>query len=249
MSTALDGAFLITWGPAPICHSGKWPIIFTTRQFVSKTSKVYPTPCLVKKGIELAVEASANQTDYRLDRMSISVFCDEPNFWAGYILGYDSLQMPVDPNGNGYYAWETEDLRIPNTGKFEGVRKDIEKRDYTRFINVSKDGPFGNTYDPDFVSMWVHKLKDNKFISVRDPLDLYNDKKAQVCKDVEKEEGVCHIPAAPGRPPLKPGVLGPWYAVFCGNAPMSNEYKCLQLGKEADPSYPACKTTGDEITC
>ena len=195
------------------------------------------------EGIKAALDAVIYGENYNLDRMGTSVINDEPNFFFGSLLGYDTLQYVMSSNSNGYYQIEIHDLRMPD--KYKAGVKD---RNYTAFINVTdpaanskptNGSPWKNSFKKEFIQDMVTMYMEQSIICVRDPLDLYNENKVQKCLDLDKLSGLC---------PNITSYNGAWYNAFCSNVPMANTYKCLSLGQDAD-SGVLCDFSSSSPTC
>lgn len=208
------------------------------------------------EGIKAAIDASIDQSNYVLSRMSVSPLCDEPTFFLASLLDYDSVQFPLDPNGNGYYTFEIMDCRVPTDGKYENIVKEIKNRDYSTFVGNSKTGVNGelgplpvtveqgnqsanfNAYYQDFIDQWLKDMKTNRIITIRDPLDINNDTNTQICAGLEIVNGVC---------PENKKYGGAWYNLTCDAVPLAASYRCLHLGQDAGDS--PCTATGSNPTC
>ena len=86
-----------------------------------------------KEAINEGINRIIKNTDYRLSRINAKLILDETLFFLGLNAGYDTIQFTMDPNNNGYYAFEIIDLRIPNQ-----YLTDAKERNYT-FINIGED--------------------------------------------------------------------------------------------------------------
>lgn len=113
--------------------------------------------------------AARENEDYRLNRISQSLILDETLFFLGLNLGYDTIQLIFDPNLNGFYVFEILDLRLPKK-----YIEDSIQRNYTFFDE-------NNNYVPEFVDEYITNFVKNKIISIRDPLDIYNESKVFSC--------------------------------------------------------------------
>jgi hypothetical protein len=180
-----------------------------------------------------SVNAAINNFDYRLNRISSKVLLDETIFFLGINAGYDTIQLPLDPNINGYYTFEIIDLRIPK----EYLNK-AKMRDYSDFINIQPN-PNDNEYNQEFIQQFINKFIEEEIISVRDPLDIKNNKKVQKCKILDILQKIC---------PYNVQFNQAWYNFYCENVPISKEYKCLGMGKDADPKNE-CVYKGENISC
>ena len=190
------------------------------------------------EGIKIAVDASRFGTDYQLMRFALNILSDEPMFFMGSLLGYDTIQLPIDPNSNGYFVFELLDLRLPPK-----YREAVKTRDYSQMINQTNTGAwngsvFGNTWNAEFLQDSIEYLVSAKILSVRDPLNIYNESKTETCPEIAKQENFC-----PDNMPQK----GAWFSVFCSANKLSDAYKCLSMG--VDDSPIPCKLTGPNITC
>lgn len=208
------------------------------------------------EGIKAALDACMEQTNYTLSRMPVSPLCDEPCFFVASLLGYDTIQYTLDPIGNGYYNFELQDCRVPVTEKFSNIKEEILDRDYSSFVGnkrTGKNGKLGplpvvvpqgsdsasyNYYYKEFIDAWFKKLKNEKIITIRDPLDIYNEDKVDICIGIEFISGQC---------PNNTSYDKAWYNLTCDKIPIASAYRCLQLGQDAGDSL--CKTTGNNPTC
>ena len=80
---------------------------------------------------------------------------------------------------------------------------------------------------------------NNKIISVRDPLDVLNKSKVDTCNISSIFEKVCLNNLQ---------YDDAWYNFYCSNVPITNEYKCLSLGEDADDKNK-CVLKGSNPTC
>ena len=69
-------------------------------------------------------------------------------------------------------------------------------------------------------------------LSLRDPLDIYNNSKAKNCTGIT-DFNVCNNESA--------------QSMFCKEAPLIDAYKCLALGNEFNGN--TCILTGENPTC
>ena len=177
-----------------------------------------------KRGIEMAIDASVDLLDYNLWKFSTNLAGDEALFFLGVLAGYDTLQLPLDPNSDGYFVFEVVDLRVPPK-----YQKALKVRDYSQMINIVKRGAgFSNPWNNDFVQDSLKYIYDKDIITVRDPLDLYNDKKAMKCKGM-LEQGQC-----PNN--IEPNQKHSWFNMYCSQNILSDIYKCVNLGVDANNS-------------
>ncbi len=188
------------------------------------------------QGIKSAINAAINGNNYNLMRFALNILGDEPMFFMGSILGYDTIQLPFDPNSNGYFVYELIDLRLPPK-----YRVAVKQRDYSQMINYKNigahnPGVYGNTWKPQFLKDTIDYLVEKSLITIRDPLDIYNEKKVENCPELITQQILCPN----NQPPSK------WLNVFCSKNKLSNAYKCLSMGVD-DGSR--CILTGKNPTC
>jgi len=72
----------------------------------------------------------------------------------------------------------------------------------------------------------------NKWLSIRDPLDIYNEEKVLSCEGIKLSKD-CN-----NKYP---------YSMYCSQIPLLNEYKCLSPGNEFNNN--TCILRGDNPTC
>jgi len=200
------------------------------QQQVLQIPDATPTP----RGIQGAIDAARTNSDYFLAHVAEQLLCDETNFFFGVNLGLDTLQFYEDPNGNDNYVFEIIDLRIPD--QYKSAAKN---RDYSGFMNISNPNaqPWStdatnNSYKDSAISEYLQNAYANYWLSVRDPLDIYNEKKVQRC------EGT-----------LLSKTCGDKFAqsMYCSQTPLLNAYKCLALGNEFNNN--TCVLSGPNPTC
>lgn len=184
------------------------------------------------EGIKLSVEAAARNKDFNLSRFSVNILSDEPMFFLGSLLGYDTIQLWIDPNSNGYFVYELIDLRLPPKYK-----EAVMKRDYSQMVDIKLKYNNGNPWNEQFVTDSINYLVDQKFISIRDPLDVHNDKKVKSCDGLLKPN-VC---------PNNPDQPGGWYNLYCDKLALASDYKCLGLGYDAEGAV--CELDVENPTC
>jgi hypothetical protein len=185
-----------------------------------------PTP----KGIKEAIFAAINNTDYRLNRISSKILLDELIFFLGIHANLDTIQMTNDPNINGFFVFEILDLRVPDQ-----YLPFLLKRNYTQILNIDNN-PDDNKYKDDFIQNCLNNFVNNKIISVRDPLDIYNENKVEKCLDLNDLSPICEN---------NNNYSDRWYNLYCNNVPLANEYKCLALGNDID----SCILVAENPTC
>ena len=188
----------------------------------------------LNEAFQKSILASINNTDYNLNRISSKILLDETIFFLGLNSGYDTIQLSMDPNINGYYTFEIIDLRLPNK-----YLSNAKKRDYSQFINLDNVSPKNNKYKTEFIQECLEKFINENIISIRDPLDINNNNKVQKCQISNILEKIC---------PFNLQFDQGWYNFYCDNVPLSKEYKCLGLGQEADPKNK-CVLSGENISC
>jgi hypothetical protein len=105
---------------------------------------------------------------YNADRLNTTTVWDEPIFAMGSFLDYDTVQMVVSANTNGYWQYEILELRYAKD--IEGVKN----RNYSNFISGPAD--IGSAFDLYFEEKFLSKYMNliPSFLSLRDPFDLRN---------------------------------------------------------------------------
>ena len=207
-------------------------------------SENYPTT----EGIKMAIDAAVNMTDFNLYRFSVAIVPDEPMFYFALQLGIDTLQLPTDPNSNGYFVLEILDTRMPQKYKDLAI-----KRDYSTMINllpndktqmppsgISNLNLFNQTWNAQFITDCYQYFVDNKIFTIRDPLDINNDSKATSC------DGLNDINLCPLNNFNNDVGNKNWLNLFCKNT-LSDNYKCLSVG--IDATGQGCQLLGDNLTC
>ena len=185
------------------------------------------------RGIRMAIDAAARNSDFNLSRFSVNILSDEPMFFMGIKLGYDTIQLWIDPNSNGYFVYELIDLRLPPK-----YREAVNNRDYSQMIDIYH--PYtngGNPWNKTFMDDSISYLVSQKLISVRDPLDVYNESKSKSCNGL-LTKNIC---------PNNTDQPGDWYNLYCADIPLANDYKCLGIGYDAQGSV--CKLNISNPTC
>ena len=206
---------------------------------------------------KLVIEAARNPTkniDYFPNRSSTMVPPDEPICWLSYVLGIETIQMPMSANDNGLWCYEIIDLRLPtpeNSGlnvKYKNWKRDAKERKYS-FINGG--GDLDTTWNPDAVTYWNMYMQT--LLSVKDPLNI---KKSENCKNMALVENLtkrqCEIDAFPHYQSFtnqnNPGVFingkcyvtvenKSWNNLPCNHNTISDQYVKLPL-MISDTSYP-----------
>ena len=130
--------------------------------------------------------------NYPAGRLNNSTLFDEASFIMGLWLGYDSIQLSMSPNGAGFWQYEVMVLY--------DYPEEVKNRNYSSFIELQTKGDFnvnvngdkcpvyqmdengkeavgGVKYKDNFVSDYMTKI--TKYFSLRDPLDVYNNDKAE----------------------------------------------------------------------
>lgn len=193
------------------------------------------------EGIKMAIDAARYMTDFNLYRFSVQINTDEPMFFFAINLGYDTVQLPTDPNSNGYFVLEILDVRVPDSYKAK-----VLNRDYSDMINIASTPTdpvarltdlnlYSQTYNQKYLTDSFDFFTKNHIFTQRDPLFINDDSKAQVCN------GFKQVNSCPSNPQN-----GEWLNIFCdGN--MSADYKCLSAG--VDATGEACTLTGNNMTC
>ena len=103
---------------------------------------------------------------YNADRVNTDTMWDEPIFAMASFLNYDTVQMTMSANSNGFWQYEILELRYVK--HIDGVRE----RDYSQFIKC--DSEDASAFDLYFKSKFLEKYMNliPSFLSLRDPFDL-----------------------------------------------------------------------------
>jgi len=233
--------------PAPIGYSRAAK--YTFQKFFDETVNLqlqqtgtkpdYPSDEYIRLAIDLAID---NQ-NYNLAHVAEHVLADETIFFLAVNLDLDTVQIYEDPNANDNYVFEIIDCRIPE--KYKAAAKN---RDYTGFMNISQPdaAPIvnddktwsdpgatkGNSYKKEAINEYLKNVYDNNWLTLRDPLDVYNENKVKKC------EGVLLSNVCDGK-----------YArnMYCSASPLLNAYKCISPGNEF--SDMNCVMKGKNINC
>ena len=191
------------------------------------------------QGIRTAIDAAANLTDYRLSRFSVNILCDEPIFFMGVILGYDTIQMSSSANSSGYFVYEILDLRLPPQ-----YREKIKNRDYSQTVDILYTGPtnpkvFNNPWNKQYVVDSLDYLQKQRLVTLRDPLDVHNENKVIPLSNLNSSEKIC---------PNNAEQPESWFNLYAPQNKLSDSYKCLFIGTDSSP-IPTCRFTGNNPTC
>jgi hypothetical protein len=142
---------------------------------------------LSQENKQLVISAARNpqdDIDYFPNRSGTMVPPDEPNCWLGFVLGIETIQMPMSANDNGLWVYEIIDLRIPTPQnselsiKYDWWSTKCKERVYGWILN-------GPQWNPDGQGFWMDHIQ--KFLSTRDPFDLTN---GSNCKDISYITGL-----------------------------------------------------------
>lgn len=213
---------------------------------ILKNNNEIPTSETIKKVIDLAID----NLNYNLAHTAEQLLPDETNFFFGINLGFDTLQFYEDPNGNDNYVFEIIDLRIPKQ-----YLDKAKNRDYSGFMNIYNPNDIEpkiinnniwidpsdannipnalkNNYKSEAIDEYLKNAYDNNWLSIRDPLDINNEKKVLKCEGLILEK-VCNGNYAKN--------------MYCKNIPLLNEYKCISPGNEFNNN--TCKLTGSNPNC
>lgn len=199
-------------------------------------NKLGPKSSLTYKHKKKAVLAAVNNLDFSLARFSVNVLMDEPIFIMGIYLELDTLQLPLDPNSNGYFVFELVDFRIPLKYKEKILKRDYsEIIEYTENTNSYSMNAFSsNKWNDEFLKDTIDYLTINNLLSVRDPLDIYNNEKVLKCDLSSTDECKYNTQHS-----------GEWLNLYCKQNKLSNEYKCLSVGIEQSK----CNLLGENPSC
>ena len=142
---------------------------------------------LTKENKKLVINAARNpqeDIDYFPNRAGGMVPPDEPNCWLGFVLGIETIQMPMSANDNGLWVYEIIDLRIPTSQNTPGLSEQYnwwstkcKERIYGWILDGSD--PSEPIWNPDGQGFWMDHIQ--KFLSSRDPFDK---SKGANCKDI-----------------------------------------------------------------
>ena len=127
---------------------------------------------------KLVVDAARNPSqdiDYFPNRAGAMVTPDEPICWISFLLGIETIQMPLSANDNGLWVYEIVDIRIPTPENTEGGLPaehanwlhDAKERVYSFTIGYSNNWP---GWVGDAQGWWMTHIE--KFLSIRNPLNL-----------------------------------------------------------------------------
>lgn len=143
-----------------------------------------------ENNIDTCVDKMRFGLEYMPDRQSSIMTFDEPLFFLGQFLNYDTIQMTNSANGNGFWQYEICELR--------DYPINVKNRDYSDFIAIEKgkscpsivpeseSGSSTNTvydnsiiYRTKFITPYIKNI--SKYITLRDPLDIDNESSTESC--------------------------------------------------------------------
>jgi hypothetical protein len=158
---------------------------------------------------------------YMADRIAAQGIFDDAMNWLGWRLGYDNLILTQSSNGNGFWQVEIVELR--------GFPQEVVNRDYSTFVEKTGDNEMSWRFDNGWIENYINSL--NQYLSLRDPIDVLNDKKAQKCLFSIPFESLQKL----GRT---------WNAVCSNN--ISNMYANLSINGATDnpPIWNQCSPDG-----
>ena len=163
---------------------------------------------LTKQNKKYILNAARNpeaDIDYFPNRAGGMVPPDEPICWLSFVLGIETIQMPMSANDNGLWVYEIIDLRFPtpeNTPGFPSKYNDWSDKCKERIYGWITDGEYGPIWNSDGQGWWMVHVQD--FISSRDPFNIEN---GENCKNVGYISGLTsfecdnpfpNIPNVPG---------------------------------------------------
>lgn len=163
---------------------------------------------LTKQNKKLIIDAArnpVNDIDYFPNRAGGMVPPDEPICWLSFVLGIETIQMPMSANDNGLWVYEIIDLRFPtpeNTPGLPSKYEDWSTKSRERIYGWISDGSAGPIWNPDGQGWWMVHVQD--FVSTRDPFDLDT---GNNCKNIGYVGGLTsesckdpfpQVPAIPG---------------------------------------------------
>jgi len=135
------------------------------------------SPLLTYENRKRVIDSAMNpiqNSDYFPNRSGGMVTPDEPICWLGFLLGIETIQMPMSANDNGYWCYEIIDLRIPQNGSWV---RNAKERNYT-FLKTFSDGNNNTPYwDPIAQREWANSLSN--ILSSRNPFSLSEYKQCQ----------------------------------------------------------------------
>lgn len=180
-----------------------------------------PTPA----GIRASIDAAISLRNYYLYKFSTSVAGDEPLFFMGVLAGFDTIQLPLDPNSNGFFVYEVVDLRLP-----VAYRERILQRDYSQIVppfDIARRGEFAGQWNLQFVADMHKFMYDENIITMKDPLNPHDESKVIRCPAII-QNGQCVNNNTPGQ-------NNGWLNMFCADSILSDIYKCVSLGADMQP--------------
>ena len=144
-----------------------------------------------KKVIDAARNPQSN-SDYFPNRAACMLPPDEPIGWLSYVLGIETIQMPMSANDNGLWCYEIIDYRLPTSKgltdigikgfpeQYDSWLNSCRERKYSYISNklnyefVGSGSPsIGPTWNPDAQKWWMVYIQ--KFLSSRNPLNIKED--------------------------------------------------------------------------
>jgi hypothetical protein len=156
---------------------------------------------LTKENKRYILNAARNpeeDIDYFPNRAGGMVPPDEPICWLSFVLGIETIQMPMSANDNGLWVYEIIDLRFPTPQNTPGLPSkysdwsDLCKErvygwitdgyDDSKPESGSGENPgsnFGPVWNVDGQRWWMVHVQ--KFLSSRDPFNIKNGKN---CKEI-----------------------------------------------------------------
>jgi hypothetical protein len=133
---------------------------------------------------KLIIDAARNPVtdiDYFPNRAGGMLSPDEPNCWLGFVLGIETIQMPMSANDNGLWVYEIIDLRIPtsdNTPGFPtGYTTWLDKAKERTYQWITTDEKGSLVWLKDGQGWWMNHLE--KLLSNRDPMNIKNGYKCE----------------------------------------------------------------------
>ena len=178
---------------------GKIPHDFLDGTYPNYYTNTGLNPVWYQNGFKLSYKARkyildlAFKSNWFFDRVADGVAFDEPMNYFGTILGYETLQMTMDPTGNGIWGYEIIDIRFPEDTLqtwFKNKSKTYPKQWKNWKSRVIKNrqwtscwvDPKTNSHlNPIGVSSCYGLAMTQFFLTQRDPFDIDNNNKIMDC--------------------------------------------------------------------
>lgn len=158
-----------------------------------------------------AARNPADDIDYFPNRAGGMVPPDEPICWLSFVLGIETIQMPMSANDNGMWCYEIIDLRIPTPENTPGM-----PTQYTTWLTAAKQRQYlfiegGGSelpyWNPDAQGWWMQHVQ-NSFLSSIDPLDQSSSSSSIPCNNISYITGLNEAQCTSNPIPNVPEVPG-----------------------------------------